>query len=327
MRTPRGRRVGWLSVGLLFMTLLCGSVNWAAAQLNFTDPAVVRGAIKEVAAKLNAAMKSGSTEALLQASGEAQDMLDNLQQLGQAGKYKKELAPLQAAYLKGLGQVLNFGTSSCEKGNLTDGFLTARLMRALIPDWKSKLGGYASYEKRLATCLSLILKIDSMIATGPEVQYTTHVDVKVKLAYNVGQDWYSGTGKINKVTQKFVTQSGCQTSFQFTPANFTVSRLVLTLDQEDAVKDASLDQYTPQPTFESATVKCPKSPPMTVSFMYWGQAYMLVHQGNQNVSVEDWQVGTPPTLLRKQVDQKFTVGGRLTFSESTLYILCSPSSC
>lgn len=307
-----------LLLGLLAMPLPCsGSV--ASAQVNLTSPAVARGAIREATQALNAAIKGNSLENLAKAIKDAQDVIQNLDTLGELGTYAKELGPLQTAYFQALGKFLDLSIKSCEKGNLNDGFATAHFMRSLSAATKGKISGYANLEKRLQGCTKLTLMIDSMITNG-DLKYVAHVDVKVNLTYSVQQDWYSGKGTITKIAQKFEDPYGnCTVKLTFTPADFTVQRLGLTLDKEFNVKDAILQDYLGGQTNEAATISCPKIPAQTIPFMSWWTIYSAIHSSKNNISIEDWKAGTAPILLRKHIEQ--SVSDKVTISESTDYLI------
>lgn len=310
-------KAAWWIVGLWAMTSVSGV---ASAQLNLTNPTVVRGAIKDATAQLNSALKSGNGEALGRAIADAQDVTSSLDTLGQAGAYKKELQPLLDAYLKAQGQVLNLGAKSCEQGSLSDGFASAHYIRSLAAGTKAKISGYSGYEKRLAACLGLTLKIDSMI-TNAGLKYVSHVDITVKLNYSLRDDTYSGTGTIGKVIQKFEDPFGnCTVKLSFTPASFTVKRLALALDKTYNITNAILQDYKAGETQEAATISCPKVGTQTIPFIGWGMAYSGIHQAHQNYSVEDWKVGKAPLLLGKHLDQSFGEGEGM-LSESTDYVL------
>lgn len=294
--------------------------NVASAQLNLTSPSMVRGAIREAVQGLNAAVKSGDMERIGKAISAAQDITNNLDTLGQLGTYAKDLQPLTAAYLAALGQFLNLGAGRCEKGDFALGFQLARLLRTMKPATKAKLAQAAALEKRLAACLRLTLKIDSEIEEAG-LRYVAQVKITVNLVYSVAQDTYSGSGKIQKVVQKFEDPFGnCKVNLTFTPADFYVKRLALTLDDGFKPVDAIMDDYASGDTNERATIACPKMPVQTIPFINWGMAYDLVHQGTHTESIKDWTPATSGALLRKVVDQSFT-REKVTFKESTYYTL------
>ena len=318
-RTPQ-RKGGRRRAALCAALLLAFTGPPVAAQGNFGSPAVARGAIQDVTAELNRALQSGNAQALSKAIADAQSVIASLDTLGQLGQYQKELAPLLAAYFGALGQVLSLGVKSCEGGSLSDGFATAHLITSLSEAAKKKINNLSTYESKLASCLGLTLKIDSMVKNAG-LRYVAHVDITVKLNYSLKDNTYSGTGNIQKVIQKFEDPyGGCSVKLTFTPAQFTVKRMALSLDQNFRPKDAILQDYTAGETNEAATISCPKVGTQTIPFMNWGVVYSGIHEAHQNYSVEQWQTGSAPLLLRKHLDQSFGEGEAM-LSESTDYVL------
>lgn len=282
------------------------------------DPAMARGALKEVNAALQGAIRSGRRDDLKKALSRTAEVTEALNALGYTG-LQNEVSVTLGLYHDAIATLLRVLTASCEKGNLPDGLTGADVLRSLNPATLKAIGTARidALRARLPACLALTLEIDSGIKAS-HMKYFVHVEVVIPLDYDLQGGFYHGRGEIKILTQKATPDGPCTGTFDNAPADFIVSRLDLTTSGETRLDKVVLQSYQVGQLRDSGRLVCPSpAPAIAIRQMNWTTLFQGARM-KRDLNALDWRFGYPANVVAStRIDGTFDQ----YFSEATDILL------